>query len=121
MMHILASAFHSVQLMGLLIYLDPRYSAQTYNHKNLPKNLSSQRQTPDKNGKELLWKDVVHSGFFFLLLQEIIDLPHLWKPGVMMCKYPVSHFLNIYCNRAGEGKGRRKKLERGNSHFLFEA
>lgn len=120
--HTPASAFHSVQLMELLSYLDPHYSAQRHNHKNLPKNQSSQRQIPDKNGKELLCKDLVHSGSIFLLLHGIIYLPYLWKPGVMMQKYPVSRvfLIYIYCSRAGERKGRRKKLERGNSYFFFE-
>lgn len=84
-MHIPPSVFDSVHFMVTVLLPGSPLFCQKHNHKELPKTLSSQRQTTDENGKEeLLCEDWVHGCSFFPLLQGIMYLPASWKPGVMM-------------------------------------
>ena len=121
-MHIPPSVFDSVHFMVTVVLPGSPLFCQKHNHKKLPKTLSSQRQTTDKNGKEeLLCEDWVHGCSFFPLLQGIMYLPASWKPGVMMLKLPLPHFSMFILIELGKGKWRRKKLHGANSYLLFKA
>lgn len=121
-MHTSLNVFDSMRFMvTVLIHGSPLF-CQKRNHKKLPKPLSSQRQTTDKNGKqEWLCEDWVHRCSFFPLPPVIIYVPGSWKTVVTMLKLPVPHFSLFITAEMGKGKRRRQKLHGANSYLLSKA
>lgn len=122
-MHTPLIIFDSMRSMvTVLVHGSPLLFYQERNHKKLPKPLSGQWQTTDKNGKqEQLCEDWVHRCSFFPLPPVIIYVPGLWKTAVTMLKLPVPHFSMFFTTEVGKGKRRRQKLHGANSYLLFKA